>query len=258
MSTRKPIPNKTRFEVFKRDSFTCQYCGCKAPDVVLNVDHISPVSSGGDNNITNLVTSCFSCNSGKRDRLLSDNAVIAKQQAQLEALNERRQQLEMMVQWREELLKLDVDTAQAFADYIEKLSGFGVNDLGLSDIKKWLKQFSFEELCDAAQTSFSQYGAKGDSGTITEDSWHKAFGMLVRIASVNKSGGMDQNKKRAYYVRGILRNRLHYVSEKDVMPVIFTAMEHGVDVEDIVLVSKHCSSWTNFQDLLWKLIGGNK
>jgi 5-methylcytosine-specific restriction endonuclease McrA len=33
---------RTRFEVFKRDDFTCQYCGRKSPDVVLEADHIVP------------------------------------------------------------------------------------------------------------------------------------------------------------------------------------------------------------------------
>ncbi len=62
---RKAIPKSVRFEVFKRDNFTCQYCGRKAPDVVLEVDHINPVANGGENDILNLVTSCRDCNSGK-------------------------------------------------------------------------------------------------------------------------------------------------------------------------------------------------
>ena len=41
MAERKPIGKKMRFEVFKRDKFTCQYCGRKAPDVILEVDHIN-------------------------------------------------------------------------------------------------------------------------------------------------------------------------------------------------------------------------
>ena len=49
--TRKSLSNKIRFEVFKRDNFTCQYCGRKAPEIVLNVDHIEPVSKGGTNDI---------------------------------------------------------------------------------------------------------------------------------------------------------------------------------------------------------------
>ncbi|MFX5785200.1 HNH endonuclease, partial [Acinetobacter baumannii] len=48
MATRKNISTKTRFEVFKRDSFKCQYCGRCAPEVILHVDHIHPVSKGGE------------------------------------------------------------------------------------------------------------------------------------------------------------------------------------------------------------------
>lgn len=59
------ISKKVRFEVFKRDGFKCQYCGRSAPDVILHVDHINPVSNGGNNDIMNLVTSCSECNLGK-------------------------------------------------------------------------------------------------------------------------------------------------------------------------------------------------
>ena len=48
---RKPLSKKIRFEVFKRDKFTCQYCGRMSPDVILEVDHIEPVAEGGDNEI---------------------------------------------------------------------------------------------------------------------------------------------------------------------------------------------------------------
>jgi len=48
---RKPIGKRLRFEVFKRDGFKCQYCGVQAPDAVLEVDHINPVSKGGENDM---------------------------------------------------------------------------------------------------------------------------------------------------------------------------------------------------------------
>ena len=50
------IGKKTRFEVFKRDKFTCQYCGQSAPDVLLEVDHIKPRSKGGPDDIVNYDT----------------------------------------------------------------------------------------------------------------------------------------------------------------------------------------------------------
>lgn len=59
------ISKKLRFEIFKRDNFTCQYCGRQTPDVILEVDHISPKAKGGDDDIQNLITSCFDCNHGK-------------------------------------------------------------------------------------------------------------------------------------------------------------------------------------------------
>lgn len=62
---RKPLSPKTRFEVFMRDRFRCQYCGRPAPEVALEVDHIKPVASGGTDEMSNLITSCRDCNRGK-------------------------------------------------------------------------------------------------------------------------------------------------------------------------------------------------
>jgi len=79
MVKRESLSKKIRFEVFKRDKFTCQYCGEKSPDVVLNCHHIEPVAKGGTDDITNLITSCFDCNNGKRDIKLDDDTVVSKQ-----------------------------------------------------------------------------------------------------------------------------------------------------------------------------------
>lgn len=96
---RKPISKKLRFEIFKRDFFRCQYCGSFPPNVVLEVDHINPLSKGGENDINNLITSCFSCNRGKSNNELNqipnsllENIDIAKeklkQYKQYKKLNE--------------------------------------------------------------------------------------------------------------------------------------------------------------------------
>lgn len=69
---RKTLSKSLRFEILKRDEFTCQYCGGKPPGVVLQVDHVVPVASGGENELDNLVASCYECNAGKKARLLGD------------------------------------------------------------------------------------------------------------------------------------------------------------------------------------------
>lgn len=67
---RTTVKKSVRFEVFKRDLYTCRYCGGTPPDCMLVIDHIIPVSKGGTNDISNLVTSCSVCNTGKGAREL--------------------------------------------------------------------------------------------------------------------------------------------------------------------------------------------
>lgn len=57
--------NPTRRNVFNRDKWVCQYCGCKNR---LTIDHITPSSRGGDSSWTNLVTACEPCNGKKSNR----------------------------------------------------------------------------------------------------------------------------------------------------------------------------------------------
>lgn len=71
-SARRPTGKRLRFEVFKRDYFTCRYCGAQPPDVVLVVDHVVPVVEGGTSDIANLMTACEACNQGKGGRSLGD------------------------------------------------------------------------------------------------------------------------------------------------------------------------------------------
>lgn len=67
---RQSTGKRTRFEVFDRDHFTCQYCGAQPPAVVLVIDHITAVASGGGNSPDNLITACEPCNQGKATRTL--------------------------------------------------------------------------------------------------------------------------------------------------------------------------------------------
>jgi hypothetical protein len=62
---RSEISPKLRFRILSRDGFKCQYCGAQAPDVRLEVDHLIPVSQGGETVEDNLAAACWDCNRGK-------------------------------------------------------------------------------------------------------------------------------------------------------------------------------------------------
>jgi 5-methylcytosine-specific restriction endonuclease McrA len=59
---------RLRFQVLKRDNFSCVKCGAspaKDQNVILHIDHIKPWSNGGKTEISNLQTLCQDCNLGK-------------------------------------------------------------------------------------------------------------------------------------------------------------------------------------------------
>ena len=70
-------PNFTRFNVFLRDRFSCQYCGNGRE---LTFDHLLPRSKGGLTNWENVVTACSTCNVKKGGRLLKNSDMTLNQQ----------------------------------------------------------------------------------------------------------------------------------------------------------------------------------
>ena len=66
----RPRVKLTRREVFRRDNYTCQYCGHH--DVPLTVDHILPKHLGGQHIWTNVVAACPGCNHRKGGRRLEE------------------------------------------------------------------------------------------------------------------------------------------------------------------------------------------
>ncbi len=68
--TRRPA--FTRFHVFLRDCFTCQYCNKEFPTHVLTFDHVIPRSRGGRTEWSNVVTACSDCNRKKANKLVHE------------------------------------------------------------------------------------------------------------------------------------------------------------------------------------------
>ena len=69
----KRNPAFTRFNVFLRDRFSCQYCGSGFSASDLTFDHVVPRSKGGRTNWTNVVAACSPCNLRKGNKLRQCN-----------------------------------------------------------------------------------------------------------------------------------------------------------------------------------------
>ncbi len=113
------LGKKIRFEVFKRDNFTCGYCGNTPPKVVLEVDHIKPIAKKGTDDINNLITSCFDCNRGKRDVELT--SITPQLKATLEALKEREEQLAEYYKYAKKIEKRTQNDIEEIDRYFHSL-----------------------------------------------------------------------------------------------------------------------------------------
>ena len=240
---RKSISKKLRFEVFKRDSFTCQYCGQMAPDVVLELDHINPVVNGGNNDILNLVTACMDCNRGKGKRKLTDKDEIKKQQEQLKNINANREQLKMMIEWKEQLAKFEDEQVDIIESLIAEY-GNSLTEVGRNKFKIWINKYGFNEVYETFELSLNQYLKDDD----INKSIGKAIDYVPRIITNRAKAEKDPCLKEMYYIRGILRNRGMIYNEKTVWAILKECCFDQDSCELVKDMAKTADNWTEFKN----------
>jgi len=250
------VRQKDRFEVFKRDKFTCQYCGRSAPEVILEIDHITPHSKDGPDDIINLVTSCRECNSGKSDRELSDDTTIQKMRSQMDESQEKLEQMKMMVEWHKSLANLDQQCIAAASEFWSELTPqYHLNEHGLRALKSCLRRFGLNETLEAMRLSTDQYlEYDADADKSTQESVEKAWQYVEKICASRKKQRKKPYLKDLYYARGILKNRgvCHKGSRRwyQVIQVMEQAIQTGLATEDIQELAKVAENWAGFQESL--------
>lgn len=140
---------RIRFEVFKRDRFTCQYCGRTPPAVLLEVDHIIPRAAGGSDDESNLTTSCWECNSGKSDRLLEEGTAPVVSREVTDRLADR------------------IEQATAYTELVAQLQGVLERQVDMV-IDHWAEVYgaTIEERPDGSFWTFTVYGKFPDKHTV--------------------------------------------------------------------------------------------
>lgn len=175
------LSKSVRFEVFARDSFTCQYCGRRPPDVVLECDHIHPQSKGGQDDLMNLITSCADCNRGKSAKVISE--VAPRPDADLAFLKTQQEIVEV----------------QRFLDAKKKQDGLN------------------EQLCDVLRDLWCQsLTPEHEPTNVLLLPWIAKYGAeeiaeAVKIASLpylrGQFHGYDEWRKIVRYIGAVMRNR---------------------------------------------------
>lgn len=233
---RKGLSKKIRFEVFKRDKFTCQYCGRKAPDVILEVDHIKPISKGGTNDLMNLVTACKDCNRGKTNIELSDDSVVKKQEKIIQDRAEKKEQLEMYIEWRDSLKEIEEQKIDIVCNKLKELAYINVRESGRKRLKKLIKEFGLGTVLDAVDISVETYKD-------TYDNWQEVV--------YSKLGGIchnitRENRDQFYYYNYLKKScyaNFDYCNEHRLKTIVY---EHVITSEDFNWVKKELNETNSF------------
>ena len=238
---RKSLSKKVRFEVFKRDKFTCQYCGKMAPDVILHVDHIVPVSKGGTNDILNLVTSCQDCNLGKGARKLDDESVVKKQQRLLKELADKNEQLEMILEWKKSIGEFKDIELNKICQYFSDSFNHRPTENGKKAIKKLLKEFTFQQIIEAIDIAYEKYYT-GDDKT--------AEIAFSKIGGICYNNSRSENIKKQIYYFNYLKKACHgnfnYTNDDRLKDFVMDKIFSDDDFERIKVIVSRSRHWTNF------------
>lgn len=254
---RKPLSNKTRFEVFKRDSFTCKFCGGSAPQVVLEVDHLQPVAVDGDNDMMNLVTSCRECNNGKGKRLISDDAVVTKQKRQLDERQAKLEQLNMMLDWKTGLMDIDGAASAKLAEFWKGLTECRLTESGLAKLNCIVRKFGAESIVDAMRIAADEHliRERFPDGKLhaTIGSVGEAWEYVPRIAKMRLDDTKNPNLKRIFYIRGIVRNRT-VSNDGWALSLLKKAARLGSDLDELEHLAISARCWSHWRDEMESII----
>ncbi|MEN6388852.1 MAG: HNH endonuclease [Syntrophomonas sp.] len=246
---REPISKRLRFEVFKRDAFTCQYCGKTAPNVILEVDHIEPVSKGGKTTMLNLITSCKECNRGKSNIKLSDNSAIEKQQKALLELSEKQEQLRMLLKWRSGLLKIENEELDAVLNNWTRITGYHLTESGMSIIKKQLKDFGVRAVLEAMDIVSGYLIYK--KGSVTKDSVELAFNKIKGVCYIRS---LPEEKREEYKIIGglkmLMKKKYYNYNEKWAPILINRFLKNGNSLNELEYIIKESPTYNEWEEVI--------
>lgn len=157
------ISKKIRFSVFKRDGFTCGYCGKTPPAVVLEVDHIIPKAEGGKDGLDNLITACFDCNRGKgSDKLTVSPDTLAKKTEVIKEKQKQIKEFEKLLKLEKKILEEKCETISSI--YNSYFPGWVLNEKFMRvSLAHFLKALPISDVEDAMYSACSKVRNKDRS-----------------------------------------------------------------------------------------------
>lgn len=211
---RRPVSGTIRYEVLKRAKGRCELCGISNEEKNLEVDHITPKSLGGKDDIANYQALCFTCNAQKNNK---DDTDFRNINAQYE--HREKDCLFCQIQTDDRKRVVDENTlAYAIRDGFEVTKHhtlfipkrhikdyFGLSQAEINAINQLIE--SQKEFLDDADSSIDGYNIGMNCGeTAGQSVWHCHVHLIPR-----RKGDVESPKGG---VRHVIPNKGHYEDKK--------------------------------------------
>lgn len=167
-----------RFKILNRDNFTCRYCGKKAHDSEIEVDHIIPRSKGGCDSEDNLITSCFSCNRGKAAKLLTSEELP---KADISMAIELAKKAYKINKEKEKQTSLAIDMFLELAPHKHDLTPDQIKNF-----RSYVNKFPFDLIIESIEISIDRYIGAVANDNDYDNCIAKIGGILFNKTKLNK------------------------------------------------------------------------
>jgi TolA-binding protein len=253
-----PEYKRIKYEVFEKDAFKCQFCGTGAPNVTLQLVRIQDAQPDEEwLDTAFLSTSCKVCEKKKSG---TDEKSLNNPYMSIDELEERLQQLKMLINWRKGMLNIRKQQLNNLIIYWEnKISGFETNN----DQKKYLaahiSKYSGDEIRSAMDMAVDKFIKYDEDGKLDQSSILTAFSKIpeicqtkTEIVTAHESDGLQRIHDQ------LSSNIAGFFDTRRTQQWLNYARSWEVQIDDLYKMASSVKSWTEFSVNIDKMVEKQK
>lgn len=253
-----PEYKRIKYEVFEKDAFKCQSCGNGAPNVTLQLIRIQDTQQKDEwLDTAFLSTSCKLCEkkkSGVDDNSLNNNYFS------VDELEERLQQLRMLINWRKGMLNIRKQQLNNLITHWEdKIPDFETNNDQKKYLAAYISKYSSDEIRAAMDMAVDKFIKFSDDGTLDRSSILTAFRKIpeicqtkTEIVSAHESDGLQR-------IHNQLEEGINgFFDSNRALQWLNYARSWEVPIDDLFKMASAVKSWTEFSVDIDKMVEKQK
>ena len=241
-----PVFKRIKFEVFEKDSYRCQYCGNVAPNITLKLHRIQEVQNN-DNWLdpAYLSTSCVSCEDKRQGKSAGRNASAF---IMLDELEERLEQLKMLISWRKGMVKIRRSQLIGIIDFWQDLvPGIYLNDDQKRVLLSLMNKYSSDEIRSSMRAVAKEKLQRQTDETLTKDAHDVAFEKIPETCIRNSKAKKNHEIEELYQIHDVLKERLQGFFDSDrAIQWLNYARSWEVNTEELAHMALKVTNWTQF------------